>query len=125
MTITKNTALTLVIAAVWVAPTQAEETLKIDIEAQALETAFEELGLQTGLVVSAPTSVVSSLQSAEVTGQMTPRDALQQMLSGTGLVMRFVEADSAVVSQNATGSPFDLGTLLLDSISGSFGAGGI
>ena len=125
MTITKNTALALVIAAVWVAPTQAEETLKIDIEAQALETAFEELGLQTGLVVSAPTSVVSSLQSAEVTGQMTPRDALQQMLSGTGLVMRFVEADSAVVSQNATGSPFDLGTLLLDSISGSFGAGGI
>lgn len=122
---TKTKAITLAIAVCWAAKAHAEALQEITIKAQNLESALAEFGAQTGIVVSASAKIVASKKSTEVNGQMTATEALQKMLLGTGLAMRFVEADSAIVTQGTNDDVFDLGTLVLDSISGSFGAGGI
>lgn len=112
-------------AALWSTAAHGQSAQDIYIPEQELRSAITELGTQTGIVVSASADAVSGLTSTEVDGIMTPLQALRQMLSGTGLSLRSVEEESAVVSQNLIDEPFDLGTLTIDSISGSFGAGGV
>lgn len=92
----------------------------IDIPAQPLADALVELGNETGLHVSAASSVVEVVTSKAVKGQMMPQAALREMLSETGLNIRMPTQNGAVlsfsdvVSQNANkDEPFDLGTLVV------------
>lgn len=96
----------------------AQQTRPIDIPAQPLAEAITELGTETGLRIAADANAVAGKQSAAVSGPMTPKAALQQLLKGTGLSVRPVGEDGAVVSQNIvsqdlTEEPFDLGTLVV------------
>lgn len=101
----------------------ADQTQEIDINSQNLAAALAELGRETALQVTAPQALVNGKQSAEVRGQMTPEDALGELLKGTSLTYVSLGKDGAVlrddvqfagtVSQNTIESPLDLGTLVL------------
>lgn len=102
------------------APTLAmsEQMQPIDIPAQPLANAIKELGAETGLRIAAHAHAIDGKESRAVRGPMTPSVALQQLLEGTGLSVRHVGEDGAVVamnlaSQNSTVSEFDLGTIVL------------
>lgn len=100
-------------------PLLAQQT--IDIPSQPLAEALKELGSETGLQVLAPTYAVAGKTSKAVKGSMFPTEALQEMLSGTGLSFRMPEQNAAilsfgdVVSQNAVvdEDAFDLGTVIV------------
>jgi len=98
----------------------------IDIPSQPLPAAIEELSAETGLRVIIPTELLEGRTSPRVSGQLTPRQALEALIADTGLTLResggisLVERrDGGTVSQAAT-DVFDLGTLELsfDGIDG-------
>ncbi|MBB1650689.1 MAG: TonB-dependent siderophore receptor [Delftia acidovorans] len=67
---------------------QAQATAQvfdIDVPAQPLAGALNELSRQTGLPVFASGELLSGLQSRAVTARLTPEQALHQMLSDTSL----------------------------------------
>lgn len=104
--------------------TVAQTTKQIDIEAQSLRGAIAELTRETGLAVGAPAHLIEGLETAGVSGEMTPEQALSRLLQGTSLsyssyndngfvVTRQLQFND-VVSQNAFNEePFDLGTLVV------------
>lgn len=75
----------------------------IDVPAQTLADAITELGTETGLRVAANANTVTGMRSAPVSGAMTPMEALQALLDGTGLAARPAGANGAVVALNFTG----------------------
>ncbi|MEM9011184.1 MAG: TonB-dependent receptor [Pseudomonadota bacterium] len=75
----------------------AQEAQPVDIPAQPLSTALAELGEETGLQVSADASLVADLESAAVSGLLTPTEALLVLLSGTGLSFRSLGPDGVVL----------------------------
>ncbi|MEM6587382.1 MAG: TonB-dependent receptor [Pseudomonadota bacterium] len=101
----------------------ADETSDIDIAAQTLRGALTELSRETGLSIGAPTDLVDGIDSDAITGTMTPRQALAQLLEKTDLTFSAFGDDSVVVqrsrpfdevvTQNADDEPLDLGTLVI------------
>ncbi len=66
-----------------------DKVVLFHIQAQTLQSALVEFGIQAHLQVSVPVdSAMRRLQTAEITGNYTGREALSKLLSGTGL--RFV-----------------------------------
>ncbi|MEM9912478.1 MAG: TonB-dependent receptor [Pseudomonadota bacterium] len=109
-----STALCLTIGS----PALAQST--IDIPAQPLAAALSELANETGLQVVVSPRDVDGKMSKAVSGPMTPKAALREMLSETGLTFRTPERNGAVLSASDTVSqneiedePLDLGTLVL------------
>jgi hypothetical protein len=84
------------------APVSAEErsaagpasSLDFDIPAQPVDSALEAYTRTTGLQVLYKNTLTASLTSNAVRGRLTPRNALEQLLAGTNLTVRFT-ADSA------------------------------
>ena len=79
----------------WAQDEQAEaaaaaqtERRRFDIPAQPLTEALIQFGHQSGLQASADAGLVRTLRSAPVQGVMTWREALSQLLAGTGLIYR-------------------------------------
>lgn len=57
----------------------------VNVPAQGLAAALNELSRQTGTVVFAASEVVSGIQSRAVSGRLTARQALERLLAGTPL----------------------------------------
>lgn len=68
------------------AAAQAPTTIEFKIDAQPLQKALLKYSEQAKTAVVAPTSLLEGKQSAGVNGQLSAKDALSVMLSGTGLV---------------------------------------
>jgi iron complex outermembrane receptor protein len=75
----------------------ASAPLAIDIPAQPLGKALNELARQANLQMTFPAAMVAGKTAPSVTGQMTVRQALAQLLAGTG--MTSTVGASAVVVQ--------------------------
>jgi hypothetical protein len=71
--------------------------LDFNIPSQSLETALNRYGDATGREALYDTSLASGRVSGDVQGKFTPNDALERLLSGTGLSARFVAENSFVV----------------------------
>jgi len=81
-------------------PGVAQATARqFDIRAQSLDAALIEFARQSGVQVSAETSIVGGKRTAGISGQMTPDQALAALLAGTGLGYR--RAGSMLVIENA------------------------
>ncbi|MEM7058834.1 MAG: TonB-dependent receptor [Pseudomonadota bacterium] len=101
-------ALTLLALAV-IGQTSAQAQDIIDVPSQPLTQALAELGAETGLAVSAATDLVAGKRSQAVSGAMSPIEALQILLTGTGLKVKSLGENTAVLvaSQNVVPSASD------------------
>lgn len=81
--------------------------MRFDLPAQPLEISLSVFGRITGHSVLVASSFTAGREAASVHGDLTPREALQQMLAGTGLVARYtgVDAFTLVPVQRAEGEP--------------------
>ncbi|MEM8556175.1 MAG: TonB-dependent receptor, partial [Pseudomonadota bacterium] len=94
MKTTASAVALLAVAPTWAA---ADAPQRIDVPAQPLAEALTELGRETGMLISAPTAMIADKTSPAVSGRMTPSEALGLMLLNTGLTMRVIGEESAVV----------------------------
>ncbi|MDZ4374359.1 MAG: TonB-dependent receptor [Phenylobacterium sp.] len=77
----------------------AQPTHPIAVEAAALEPALLSLASQTGQQILFSKGVVAGRRAPAVSGQMTPEQALAQLLAGTDLQARRVSASLVVVER--------------------------
>jgi hypothetical protein len=113
-----TTALICAAGALAPAAVTAQNVHPIDIPAQPLGDAIKELGTETGLKIAASAEAVAGKTSTAVRGPMTANAALDRLLEGTGLALRPVTRDSAIVAEDIVSqdanTPGHLGTLLLN-----------
>src|ERR1700748_2042505 len=72
-------------------------TLHFDLPAQPLSDALSAYGHIAQRMVIAPSQYVEGRTSAPISGEYSPREALQRLLIGTGLQASFANADEAIV----------------------------
>lgn len=93
---------------------QATDSQAFDIPAQPLGTALVRFSEATGIQLFMDSTVARGLQSPGVRGTMTRQEALNQLLSGSGLIYRFTNATTVAVERpGAAASP---GSLQLDPV---------
>ena len=99
------------------APQAASEQRRFDIAAQPLTSALTRFGQQANLQVSVDGALVRDLQSRGISGVMSSRRALSQLLAGTRLSFRFTAPDTVTLlaTQAAYGDgPVEAGPLLVE-----------
>src|SRR5579859_3311895 len=80
----------------------ADSSKHFEIKAKPLADALMEFGAQSGLTVAAPTTLTAGKRSASIRGDLSPTDALGQLLKGSGLT--FARApDGTIAIQAASG----------------------
>lgn len=77
------------------------------IPSMPLAEALTLFGQQAGLQVTFSAAMDRGLQSRAVSGSMAPEDALRSLLSGTGVVYRFTDSRTVVLSRPGAGNPGD------------------
>ena len=85
-----------------------ERSISFDLPAQPLGSALVEFANRTGMTALIDGEVANGLQSSAVKGRFSPTDALQVLLAGTGLAIRYVGANAFTVGPPAsptTGAP--------------------
>lgn len=99
-----------------------EETFSkadIRIPSQPLETAINDLSMQTGAVIVVPGALTDGIRSGTVSGVMTPVEALSKLLQGTQLTYTIDEQGAIIISKvevrGATGGAASLETSAGDS----------
>lgn len=75
---------------------QAEVTYRLDIQAQPLSSALQQLSDTTGLEVLFFTEVVEGITVGRLNGEYTPGEALEFLLAGTNLTTVYLEQNGAV-----------------------------
>ncbi len=85
-----------------------------DIPAQPLADALALFGRQSGMQVSVDAALIRSKQSRGVSGKMTPEQALRQLLSGTGIIFRLTDGDTALLESVESGDRLTLGTVSVE-----------
>lgn len=91
---------------------QAAAAVKINIPAQSLAQALLQLGRQTNLQVYYLPEAVRDRRAPAISGTLTPQQALDRLLAGTGLIAR-IDGATAVVQP-----PADTATLPTVSVYG-------
>ncbi|TBU74287.1 heme transporter [Pseudomonas daroniae] len=88
-----------------------QQRYRFGIPAQPLTSALNRFSDITGWEVGVPAVIARGRQSAALAGELSPEQALQRLLSGTGLGFRLVAADSALLEllPEQTGSALELG----------------
>ncbi len=71
--------------------------IRFDLPAQPLDQALLVFGRMTQLVVLAPSPLIKGRISAPLTGDYTPREALERVLINTGLEAYFTGPEDAVI----------------------------
>lgn len=87
------------------------------IPPQPLADGLTAFGRQSGLQVSVDAALVRGQSTAGVSGTLTPVEALNTLLAGTGIVYRFVNATTVTLERPAgAGGAAASGTLQLDPV---------
>jgi TonB family protein len=81
--------------------------VEFDIAAQPLDQALETYMQATGLQVLYRSDLTASLTSNVVRGRLEPREALHQLLTGTGLTARYTAEGAFTVVATAVGGARD------------------
>lgn len=80
---------------------QAQATQTFAIPAQALTSALDQFSEQTGIAFAYSSGELTGIQSPAVEGELTPRQALNALLAGTGVNARFSGGDTVTLSRPA------------------------
>jgi iron complex outermembrane receptor protein len=94
---------------------QAATVRSFAIPAQQLGPALMQFAQQSGLQVSAHGDLVRALSSPGVQGSMSPEQALQRLLAGTGIVFS-ITSGNTVTLRKAEGAGLVPGALQLDPV---------
>src|SRR6185437_8839929 len=84
-----------------VAPASAEN---FNIPGGTLSAALDEYAAQTGMPIAATTKSLTGVRTRGVSGEMSPDEALTQLLSGTGFAVHHVGSTLAIVRASAAHS---------------------
>jgi hypothetical protein len=79
------------------APAPSTAVIHFDLPAQPLAQALHAYGRLTQLLVMAQTSLIAGHMSTSVSGDYSPRDALQHLLAGTGFEASFSHQNEAII----------------------------
>jgi hypothetical protein len=91
-------ALTLCIIVVAIADDALAPVKKTtNIPAQSLGAALQELAKERGFQIVYVSEDVNSLRTGGAVGDLTPTEALQKLLEGTGLTFRFLDEKTVVI----------------------------
>lgn len=82
-----------------------ENTLAFDIKAQSLASALQAFSQQSGLQFAYLTDGIENAQSPGTTGTTTTQQALDNLLSGTGLQYTFVNEHTVAISASKRTTP--------------------
>lgn len=85
--IRRFSALAALLALTLAAPAQAPATKSFNVPADLATKAIQAFSGQSGVEVLVPTEAVKGVRTHAVTGEMTPRAALEKMMAGTGLTV--------------------------------------
>jgi hypothetical protein len=77
----------------------------VNIPAQDLQFALQALGQQKGLRIIFTSEDVANLQAHSVTGDLTPDEALRQLLGGTGLTYQHLDPQTVSILPSDSGTP--------------------
>lgn len=112
--------LSLTIAAALSTPTAiaAEQNIAFDIPAQSLSSALNAFADTANVQLSYPAEMTAGLKSSGVSGQLTVRQALQKLLTGTGVVAG-TTGNGTITLQKAPDSHNDVSTLSAVTVSGN------
>jgi len=91
-------------------PTQAAAAFDINVPAQPLSSALNELSRQTGMQVFAAGDVVAGVRAPALSGRLTVQQALDRLLAGSGLVAAR-SGGSQITIQRQPAASADRGTL--------------
>lgn len=80
------------------AQAQSPQSYRFDIPAGPLSTALTRLGAQSGLLLSVDGALTQGKTAPAVSGDLTPEQALELLLAGSGLRYRFTGADTVTLS---------------------------
>ena len=95
----------------------AAEARAFNIPAQPLADGLTAFGRQSGLQVSVDAALVRGRSTAGVSGTLTPVEALNTLLAGTGIVYRFVNATTVTLERPAgAGGAAAPGAVQLDPV---------
>ena len=111
-----------------------EETREFDIKERSLSEALIEFSEQSDMVIVVPSSVTENRVASATKGKMTPDDAIESLLEGTGLeysrdesgvTIRESDAEDANLEGNteADGEPIAM-LMFTDAQDDTFGGGG-
>lgn len=99
-------ALTLCIVVVAIADDPLAPLKKTtNIPAQSLGAALQELAKERGFQIVFVSEDVNSLRTGGAVGDLTPMEALQKLLEGTGLTFRYLDEKTVVVFTKTTRRP--------------------
>lgn len=83
----------------------ASEPVELDIPAQPLSSAVQALAAQARISVLYTEGLVGGKHSAGLKGRYLARDALRELLRGSGLAFRFTDAETVVIHDGAQDLP--------------------
>ncbi len=86
-----------------VQPVPAAEQRTFDIPSQPLVTALNAFGRQAGVQISIDESIARGVQVQGVSGTMSPEQALNTLLAGTGIVARFASPRAVMLTKQQVG----------------------
>lgn len=84
------------------AHTKPVKNIDLDIPSQPLASALERYGDSTGREILYDSSLAIGRQSSAVRGSVTPDEALEALLAGTGLVARYMAEQSLILESAPT-----------------------
>ena len=101
-------------------PAQLEQAQSFTIAPQVLDTALEEFSHTTGISFAYSTDRIAGLQSQGANGMLTPREALTQLLAGTGVTFRFSGIRTVSLlhpgSRARDGGSVEVGPLMIEGV---------
>ena len=95
---------------------QTGETQSFSIAPQPLVSALDQFSEQTGVAFAYTASQLEGLQAQGITGTFTPRAALTQLLTGTGVTFEFTGAYTVAIKkpEQQDSGPSQLGTITVE-----------
>lgn len=94
--IARRTLMTSLLAA-WIGAAQAAGPINIDIPPQPLASALAKFAEQSGIKATYPAELLAGKNAPRIEGNLTPQQALDKLLSGSGLRYQFVSPDAVKI----------------------------
>ncbi|WP_245636881.1 TonB-dependent receptor [Azospirillum thiophilum] len=108
-----------------VAQTAPAGTVSFTIAPQSVDGALAAFSAATRIQVLTPGAVTQGVGSPGVSGSMTAREGLNRLLSGTGLVARFLNTETVTVERVAAGGAVQLDPVQIEGNRTAAGPGAL